>query len=219
MSQIGISNLNISVQNLENAVYPQLSTNFLYFPSESATVLSANTIHISNNNFMFKNDFHENTVTLTVYTDYIMSRKNLGISVPASTYTNIFDNSPTLLSDHFYKFRLNTFITSVDAGNGVNVYFRLSGDCSISTCTTYFKGLGNTYPVLYASSTGAAVYLSSEGLAHAGTKSGEDARFLEGTLLVHTGATGGTLNCQLMVDHICSPNVENGTFLEITHIH
>ncbi len=219
MSQIGLSNLNISVQHLETAVYPQLSTNFLHFPLETATVLSSNTIHVSNNNFMFKNAFHENTVTLTTYTDYILSRKNLGISVPASTYTNIFDTSPTLLSDHFYKFRLNTFMTSVDTKNGVNVYFRLSGDCSISTCTTLFKSFGNTYPSLYVSMAASAAYLSSEGIAHEGTKTGEDARFLEGTLLVHTGSVGGVLNCQLMIDEVCSPNVENGTFLEITHIH
>ncbi len=219
MSEIRLSTLSKNLQSLENAVYPQISTTHYHFPSSTSTVMSTNTLHVSNNNLYFRNDFHDNMITLTTYTNYVLSRSNLGISIPASTYTNIFTESPTLLSDHFYKIRLNAFVTSVNPTNGVNLYFRLNGTCTISTCTTYFKGIGNTYPTLYASATAGAVYLSSQGLAHAGTKSNEDARFLEGTLLVHTGSTGGTLNCQLMVDHDCSPNVENGTFIEITHIH
>ncbi len=200
-----------SLTNVHNSIHTFVSVQsfsvneHIHFTSNLSTQISVpqHCLYVLNGNVTFQNSIHHQLIPNYIYFHTIQSNYTLQTNLPASTYANIFDKNPVLLSNQTYCIEFCTTMISMGNGNNVHSYLRTSGTCGIENMTVTLKtAVGSQSDGSMIKSNAITVTqlsANAQTLIHEGANA-QPNRNIEGNVMLRTNSTGGSFIFQIMED-------------------
>jgi hypothetical protein len=204
MSEIRLTNLNNSIHTFLSVQSFCVQDHIQFLSSHTSIHNSSNTLYVLNGNITFNNHIHQQLMPNYIYFHNTVSDYVILSNLAASTYVNIFNKNPILLSNQKYCIEFCATIISMDTANNVHSFLRTSGTCGIESMTaTYTTAVGSqTNGAMIKSNAVTVTQLSAntQTLVHEGSNN-QPNRNVQAHIVLRTNSVGGSFIMQIMEDH------------------